>query len=91
MATEIGMDILREGRGHGQGVLRSQDHWAGATGDTCGKDRVKAGQASPTGPPSQTEKGPEAPRVPTNHVPSEWRSWADQGVRWEQRIPVGMG
>lgn len=36
------MDILSEGCGHGQGVLRSQDHWAGATGDACGKVRVRS-------------------------------------------------
>jgi hypothetical protein len=61
------MDILSEGCGHGQGVLRSQDHWAGATGDACGKVRVRSRAGlthSDTIPDREGARGSKVPHKP---------------------------
>lgn len=36
VATEVGVDVLSEGSGHGQGILGAQDHRAGTPGDSWG-------------------------------------------------------
>lgn len=54
------MDILSEGCSHRQGVLGPQDHWAGATGDACGKMGVS--RTSLTHLTSIPEKRPQGPK-----------------------------
>lgn len=44
VATEVGMDILGEGSGHGKGILGAQDHRAWAPGDSWGWMGGKGGQ-----------------------------------------------
>ena len=45
VATEVGVDILSEGSGHGQGILGAQDHRAWAPGDSWGWQGGNEGQA----------------------------------------------
>lgn len=64
LPLEVGVDVLREGCGHGQGVLGAQDHGGGPTGDAWHgrkESRVPQLLLAATGPQPRRRVPPRPP------------------------------
>lgn len=99
VATEVGMDVLREGCGYGQGILGAQDHRARTPGDSWGWwggngeqriDSMNTGSRLETPRPT-TPLPTEKPPTQTREGDTEARSWAQDRSHvpcpvWDEKL-----